>query len=53
VYIVDSIPNSTSLSWVFVLAGSIASTAKARRKSLIKDQPSMNSTSPARVAVAQ
>ena len=33
VCIVDSIPNSGSLSWVFVLAGSIASTAQARRKS--------------------
>ena len=53
IYIVDSIPNGSYLSLLFLFAGSIASTAKARRKSLIKDQPSMNSTSPARVAVAQ
>lgn len=35
IYVVDSIPNGTQFSWVFVLAGSIASTAEARRKSLI------------------
>ena len=52
VCIVDSIPNSTSLSWGFVLAGSIASTAKARRMSLVRPGPT---TRPAatQVAVAQ
>lgn len=49
--IVDSIPNSASLSWVFVLAGAIASTAKARRTSLIR-QPAQKRAAGARVAVA-
>jgi len=52
VCIVDSIPNSASLSWVFVLAGSIASTAKARRKSLIRAEPKAR-PAPPQVAVAQ
>lgn len=52
VCIVDSIPNSASLSWVFVLAGSIASTAKARRKSLVRAEPKAR-PAPQQVAVAQ
>jgi len=52
VCIVDSIPNSASLSWVFVLAGSIASTAKARQKSLLRSGPQTR-PAPTQVAVAQ
>jgi hypothetical protein len=48
IYIVDSIPNGTQFSWVFVLAGSIASTAEARRKSLITPK-----SPPERVAAPQ
>ena len=52
VCIVDSIPNSASLSWVFVLAGSIASVAKARRKSLVRPEAKAR-PAPTQVAVAQ
>ena len=53
VYIVDLIPNGTDLSLIFLLAGSIASTARARRTSLVKRPSTIQKVSPPRVAVAQ
>lgn len=53
VYMADSIPNSTPLSLILILAGSIASTARARRMSLIKKSPPAARPVPERVALAQ
>jgi hypothetical protein len=53
VYIVDSIPNSGQISIIFLLAGSIASTARARRTSLVSPPRTIEKASPPQVAVAQ
>jgi hypothetical protein len=53
VYIIDSIPNGSYFSMVFLFAGSIASTTHARRKVLIKRPSSMDIVPPSRVAVSQ
>jgi len=53
VYIVDSIPNSGQISIIFLLAGSIASTARARRTSLVRPATAIEKTSSPQVAVAQ
>jgi hypothetical protein len=53
VYVVDSIPNGSQISIIFLLAGSIASTARVRRTSLARPTTTIEKTSPPQVAVAQ
>lgn len=52
VYMIDLIPNGADMTLIFLLAGSIASTAKARRPSIIKRSGTTPRPATAQVAVA-
>jgi hypothetical protein len=53
IYVVDCIPNGIQVSLMYLLAGSIASSARSRRGALSSRPPAAAQVSPARVAVAQ